>query len=86
MARGSCPHICSLEQMGFCKLPLATFVFCEKNFHTLPSLTLPLVSSLQEGDTTYGFDFVLEIDLEAAKGRWLEVLLGYKCQFLFIIF
>lgn len=46
----------------------------------------PLVSALGVGDMTYRSDFVHQVDLEADKMRWLEVLLGYKCQILFIIF
>lgn len=46
---------------------------------------LSLVSVLGVGDMTYRSDFVHEIDLEADKQRQLEVLLGYKCQILFII-
>lgn len=46
----------------------------------------PLVLAFGAGDTTYGSDFVPEIPLEGDKWRRLEVLLGYKCQILFIIF
>lgn len=46
----------------------------------------PLVSALGVGDMTHRSDFVHDIDLEADKWSWLEVLLGYKYQILFIIF
>lgn len=48
--------------------------------------SFPLVLAFRAGDMTYRSDFVRKIDLEVVKWRRLEVLLGYKCQILFIVF